>query len=168
MSLSEIYRNPQTIRRPQPLRRPSSLRRLSTFRRREEGQSIVEFALVIPVLALLLLGIMEGGRIFTAYVELQHVARDAARFASLNCTSLAVRDDQISSWVASKLIPHVSGRTSTLNPADLVVNFARLYSGSEVWVQVAVEYPLTIVTPVISNLTGNPLTLQSRMVMRSE
>jgi hypothetical protein len=28
------------------------------------------------MMALLLLGIMEGGRIFSAYVELQHVARD--------------------------------------------------------------------------------------------
>ncbi|MGE5580281.1 MAG: TadE/TadG family type IV pilus assembly protein [Bacillota bacterium] len=145
-----------------------SFRRLSMLRRREEGQSIVEFALVIPVLALLLLGIMEGGRIFTAYVELQHVARDAARFASLNCTSLAVRDDQIGGWVASTLIPHLSGRTSTLDPGAIVVDFDRITSGTETWVEVALEYPLVIVTPVVSDLTGNPLTLQSRMVMRSE
>lgn len=148
--------------------RQGIFRRLSTLRRTENGQSIVEFALVIPMMALLLLGIMEGGRIFSAYVELQHVARDAARFASLNCTSLSVRDDQVASWVASILIPHLAGRTSTLNPGDLVVDFDRVTSGTETWVQVAMEYPLEIVTPVISNLAGSPLVLQSRMVMRSE
>lgn len=34
------------------------------FKRKEEGQAMVEFALVFPILLLLLLGILEFGHIF--------------------------------------------------------------------------------------------------------
>ncbi len=136
--------------------------------RSERAQSIVEFALVIPVLAFLLLGIMEGGRIFSSYVELQHVARDGARYASMNCTSIAVSDDQVDGWVASTLVPHLVSRMSTLNPADLTVDFQRNTAGTETWVELDVSYRLAIETPLVSDITGNPLNLQSRMVMRTE
>lgn len=102
--------------------------------RSERAQSIVEFALVIPVLAFLLLGIMEGGRIFSSYVELQHVARDGARYASMNCTSIEVRDDQVDGWVAAVLMPHLISRMSTLNPTGLTVDFQRNSAGTEAWV----------------------------------
>jgi len=134
------------------------------------GQSIVEMALILPVLAFLLLGIMEGGRIFSSYVELQHVAREGARYASMNCTSIAVRDDQVAGWVTSTLIPWLSSRMSTLNPARLTVDFERntLAGGTETWVELDVSYLLVIETPMVSDITGNPFNLQSRMVMRSE
>lgn len=46
------------------------------------GQTLVEFALTLPILLLLLFGIIEFGRIFQAWVSLQNSARTAARFAS--------------------------------------------------------------------------------------
>lgn len=46
-----------------------------------KGQSLVEFALVLPILLMLLLGIIEGGRIIWAYVTVQNTAREAARYA---------------------------------------------------------------------------------------
>lgn len=134
------------------------------------GQSTVEFALILPILALLLLGIMEGGRIFSAYVELQHVAREGARYASLNCTSFAVRDDQVEDWAAITLIPWISTRLSTLDPSELVVSFSRIANldGTETWVELDISYAMEIQTPVIGDITGNPLNLGSRMVMRTE
>lgn len=141
---------------------------VQALRRSEKGQSIVELALVLPVLALLLLCIMEGGRIFSTYVELQHVAREGARYASMNCTSIAVRDDQIPGWVSSTLLPWLSGRLSTLDPERLTVGLARVASGGEMWVELDVSYPLVIETPIVSDITGSPFQLQSRMVMRSE
>jgi Flp pilus assembly protein TadG len=134
------------------------------------AQSIVELALILPVLTLLLLGIMEGGRIFSAYVELQHVAREGARYAALKCTSIEVRDDQVSVWVTLTLVPLLESRLSTLAADDLAVSFVRSLSadGTEMWVELDVSYPLQIQTPLISDITGNPFNLQSKMVMRSE
>lgn len=50
--------------------------------RPRRGQTIVEFALTLPLLLLLLFGVIEFGRIFQAWVTLQNAARAAARFAT--------------------------------------------------------------------------------------
>jgi Flp pilus assembly protein TadG len=46
-----------------------------------EGQGLVEFALVMPVFLLLVLGIVEFGRLMTAYSSVSTASRDAARYA---------------------------------------------------------------------------------------
>ncbi len=49
--------------------------------RKSRGQALVEFALVAPMLFLLLLGVFEGGR-FVLYMEaLNNAAREGARYA---------------------------------------------------------------------------------------
>jgi hypothetical protein len=50
--------------------------------RRELGQSVVEFALVIPILIVLFVGIADFGRIFNAGVIIEAAARDAAEHAA--------------------------------------------------------------------------------------
>lgn len=46
--------------------------------RAERGQSLVEFALVVPILLVLFLGVADFGRIFNAGIVLEATARDAA------------------------------------------------------------------------------------------
>ena len=48
-------------------------------RSRAEGQSLVEFALVLTPLFLIILGIVQFGFIFNAYVTMTNAAREAAR-----------------------------------------------------------------------------------------
>jgi hypothetical protein len=48
---------------------------------REKGQTLVEFALILPILLLVLFVIIESGRIFQAYITVQHAAREGARYA---------------------------------------------------------------------------------------
>ncbi len=47
------------------------------------GQSLVETALLLPLLTLLLIGVVEFGMIFYAHVQVANAAREAARAASL-------------------------------------------------------------------------------------
>jgi Flp pilus assembly protein TadG len=49
----------------------------------ERGQSLVEFALILPALLFLLLGIVQFGFIFQAYITLSTATREAARDASI-------------------------------------------------------------------------------------
>jgi Flp pilus assembly protein TadG len=58
-------------------------RRILRAGRREEGQSLVEFALILTPLLFLLLGIVQFGFIFQAYVTLSTAAREAARDATI-------------------------------------------------------------------------------------
>ena len=46
------------------------------------GQTLIEFALILPVLLLLLFGIIEFGAAFHAWLTLEHAAREAARYAA--------------------------------------------------------------------------------------
>lgn len=52
------------------------------FRSDRKGAAAAEFALVVPLLAVLLFAFIEGGRMFWAYSIASAAARDAARFAA--------------------------------------------------------------------------------------
>jgi Flp pilus assembly protein TadG len=53
----------------------------ATGRRAERGQTLAEFAIVLPMFLLLIFGVVECGRLFNAYITVQHSAREAARYA---------------------------------------------------------------------------------------
>lgn len=64
-----------------PYYRPSTLR--SRRRRRTRGQSLVEFALVVPIFLLLLCGILDFGVVLYSRMTVINAAREAARAATL-------------------------------------------------------------------------------------
>ena len=51
---------------------------------RETGAAAVEFALILPILLVLVLGIAEMGRAFNIQVSLSEAAREAARYAAIH------------------------------------------------------------------------------------
>jgi Flp pilus assembly protein TadG len=55
----------------------------------ERGAAAVEFALVLPLLLVILLGIIDFGLYFYNDLQLTHVARDAARYLSVDDVSAA-------------------------------------------------------------------------------
>ena len=55
--------------------------------RSDEGQSIVEFAIVLPVLVLLIFGITQFGLAFRNYISITDAARVGARAAAVKRTS---------------------------------------------------------------------------------
>jgi Flp pilus assembly protein TadG len=50
----------------------------------ESGVALVEFALVLPILLVLVLGILDFGRAFNYWIDETHLANEAARFAAVN------------------------------------------------------------------------------------
>lgn len=121
----------------------------------EKGQSMVEFALVIPVFILLLFGILDCGRIFNAYLTIDNAAREAARAASIGkddstVQSIAVNRGSSIHLTASQVAISPGGEKSSGTP-----------------VTIKITYPVDFLTPVIGNIVG-PLTLTNTTVMRVE
>ena len=82
--------------------RSTSRRSALRFRRRREGgAALVEFALVLPMLVLVLFGIIEFGIALNDYQSIRHGAREGARqavvqeygSAGTSCTSIAAPAD---------------------------------------------------------------------------
>jgi Flp pilus assembly protein TadG len=61
---------------------PTRRRRVSL--REEAGAALVEFALIIPVLALMLFGALDIGKAYNYWIDATHLANEGARFAAVN------------------------------------------------------------------------------------
>ena len=65
-----------------------------------EGIALVEFALILPILILLLVGILDTGRAVNAYVTISNASREGARYVALNPTAAP------SAIKSSAVLPH--------------------------------------------------------------
>src|SRR5262249_25698707 len=73
---------PATGQAPERLSRPRG--RFGVLRRDEGGTALVEFALIAPLLFLLIFGIIDFGRALNYYNELTQLAGQGARAAAVN------------------------------------------------------------------------------------
>jgi Flp pilus assembly protein TadG len=88
--------------------------------RSESGSQLVEFALVLPMLLLVVLGIAEFGILFQRYEVLTNAAREGARIAVLpGYNDNAVITARVRSYVTAGRVPTTAG-----NPVVLVENIA--------------------------------------------
>lgn len=126
--------------------------------KKETGQSLVEFALVLPLLILLLFGIVDFGRVFHAYLTIDHVGREAAR-----AVSIGINDDIAKSTAVS------NGASIGLTTTNVDITRESVTVSDQTFtnVEVTINYPVNFLTPVIGNLIG-PLQLEDITTMRVE
>ena len=53
-------------------------------KQKEKGQSLLEFALILPVLLIILAGVLDLGRLYFAYVAVTDAAAEGATYAAMN------------------------------------------------------------------------------------
>jgi len=92
--------------------------------RSEEGAQLVEFALVLPLLLLIMLGIAEFGFMFQRYEVLTNAAREGARLAVLPGYADADVQARVAAYLSSGRVP-----TTGSNPTVLVENVSIPVSG---------------------------------------
>ena len=103
---------------------PIERRRGAPGKSRERGQSVVEFALVLPILVFLMLAVVDFSRIFTTMLSVESAAREAAdfgTFGSQKWSDVAVAgteaDMRNRACVASSTLPdYVGPDDSCTNP----------------------------------------------------
>ncbi|MGM0929965.1 MAG: TadE/TadG family type IV pilus assembly protein [Actinomycetota bacterium] len=125
----------------------------------ERGAAAVEFALVLPVLLLLLLGIVEFGRVYNAQMQLTAAARDGARVMTINSTVSSAADSRAAVIAsAPALAPAITADQITI--AISPGNTGACAPGSVATVTVA--YPMNF----LSGLFGASITLTGKGVMQ--
>jgi Flp pilus assembly protein TadG len=125
--------------------------------RSEHGQTAVEFALVTPLIVVLLLAVIEVGITFNHYVTLTDAARAGAR------TAIVAR---FSGQSATQIAQSVRDAASNLDQAQLGVTVnppVPTVSGSDVTVVASYPYSISILGWVVTSGT-----LSSTMMERVE
>lgn len=141
------------------------MRRKST-RRRSHGQTMVEFALILPIFILVLVGIFDGGRAVFAFHTVNNAAREGGRQAIV---------DQTFDHIQARAAQHAVALG--VDPADVIVDYRDAATPEserscldnegndavgtqyiyECIAVVRVPYLYTAATPIIGNLIGPTL-----------
>jgi TadE-like protein len=138
------------------------------------GQSMVEFALILPILMFLLMGFFDLGRVVLAHDALGHAAREAARYAIVHGATITVHGGSLTgSCPAGPLPAGVAAPAPTTacpNPSpstqaikDEAIEQARA-AGSVVTVEVCYGLNCTgdTHTTGAANVRGTPVTVTVR------
>jgi Flp pilus assembly protein TadG len=135
---------------------------------RSRGQALVEFALILPVLLLLLVITLDFGRLFFSYIQITNAAREAANYGSHVPTDLVGMQAKAGQETNSQgqrgenatVITAVC-KDSATPPNTVLCSAASGGAGSGNTVTVNVNEPFTFLTPLISGFFGGNLTMSS-------
>jgi len=88
------------------------------LRRQFSGQDMVEFALVVPFILILIMGIFDLGRITFLYSTITNISREGARYGVVNqCDTAGVKAAAMGKAIGIDLDPD-EDFTITWNPPD--------------------------------------------------
>ncbi|MEO8229803.1 MAG: TadE family protein [Chloroflexota bacterium] len=139
--------------------------------RRSRGQSVAEFAVVLPIMLLILAGAVDLGRAFYAYVAVENAAKEGALYGArhpmCDSASSTCPDPRNVRWIveneaanlkdrsgASQLTTRAACRT----PAGGLVQPINDCVNGNIYV-VEVTHTFRLVTPILGDIVGSSLTL---------
>ena len=159
--------------------------------RKRRGQALAEMAVMVPFLVIGMMGMLDLGRAFYYQISLTNAVREAARYGALPyytglspaCSAVPpaaspgancpVPGDQ---KIRDRLAQELTGTGFVIDPAKIQVLPAegrRVQdcgtSGScQYAITVTATYQFKFITPIIGDLIGNPLTLKTSSIFRTE
>ena len=128
---------------------------LRTTLRDERGASAVEFAFILPLLIVLVLGIAEFGHAFQVQGTLSAAAREGVRAMALRNNPVDAK--AVVREAASSLDPDITDAQITITPASCPVT-----GTANTTVRLTVTYPM----PFLTGFFGSGVTLSGTGVMR--
>lgn len=136
----------------------------SKFARR--GQAVVEFALVLPLVLILVIGVFEFARAWNIQQVLTDAAREGARVAVVGSgagESKAVIESKVNTVINNAL------SVAAIDPADVVIEGAGEGRGNPVKVRIELPYRFSFLGPLMGWTIGkSSLTLRTSITMRNE
>jgi Flp pilus assembly protein TadG len=139
---------------------------------REEGATIVSFALAGILFLFIIFGLMEMSSVLSAWIVITNEAREAARYGAVTydgtvdpATELANEQVTIRAYVQQRL----NGQLAVSGVYRLPdVAFIPTGSNQSPLVQVTIYYQVPLVIPVVANMLPNPFPIAARSAMRGE
>jgi Flp pilus assembly protein TadG len=140
-------------------------RALSGRSRRSRGDAIVEFAILAPVLVLILFGVLEMGRVVNAWLVVHNAAREGARAGVRvypDAASATAAQSAASAYLTSGLGPGVRGDIASPSTPPTV----QVTSDT---VQVTTSTDVQLYTPLFQAIAGtSAVHVQASASMRRE
>lgn len=155
-------RTARRSRRPRSASRPTAAPRLKLAHRARDGQTLVEFALILPLLVMLTVGVIDAGRAVAEYNLVSEAARAGARVGRITPTQSAIE-------------AAVLKELGTLN-ASPTVTYGVCTSGCEAYGSEGGEPFITVTVsamyqPLVGQITGIigaiPLTATSQQFLNN-
>ena len=132
-------------------------------RGREQGTSLVEFALIVPLFVLALFGLFDLGRAVYTQHTLAQAAREASRVAVVSPAATSTKYTAIRN-AALAAAPAVALQASDVTGSGCADCFYPdgTVTGGRVVVNVSAR--IAFVTPIVSNLVGGDVTVTAESV----
>ena len=123
----------------------------------EQGQTLVEFALILPILLALVIGIFDFGSAFNHKNDLNFLANTAARFAEVNQCLPCSSGQTINQYVAT---------TADFGPAPTITICEPNGTAVGQPLQVTASAPFNWLSVNLPGLPKTPTTLKSTVTVR--
>lgn len=119
----------------------------------EKGASAVEFALILPILIILVFGIVQFGIAFNNYITITHAAREGARIAAVD-----LNNPDLKNIIIERAYP------VSITPDDIVISTPE---GTDIGdpVEVEITYNISITIPLVGSWD---IPLKNKAIMRLE
>jgi hypothetical protein len=129
---------------------------------KEHGQSLVEFAITLPLLCLLLLGVVDLGVGFKTYIGLTNAAREGARWITINPD-----DPQYAVTLIGKEVSDIGLFNNEIGAGSYEVSFtpnkAEYAAGENV--EITIHYDYEMLFGSLTNLPTIPFEASATMVV---
>jgi Flp pilus assembly protein TadG len=122
----------------------------------QRGQSLTEFALIVPVLMLLICAIIDFGLLSFGYMDLHMIAQESARLGGLGQGDAAITQYALDMYSGS-----IEGMQVLIQPDETLRK-----SGD--YVTVSLLVPFDAATPVFSNLLPLDFNIEADSTIRVE
>jgi Flp pilus assembly protein TadG len=125
----------------------------------ERGATMVEFAMIAPILFLVIFGVIEMGLLFQAWVSVQHGSELGARFAVVGASTCTSGGSDRMTCIISEArkgvgqLKNPNSATITVDSWDFpsyTVKTSNSAGGECDAVQVTVTYTYNVITPLVS------------------
>jgi Flp pilus assembly protein TadG len=130
------------------------------IRRRQRGDAVIEFAMLAPILLLILFGILEVGRLVDAWIVVENAAREGARVGAetVGATPGIAAQQAALNYLTSGLAPR-GDISSTAVPTPVVTSDS---------VHVTARANVQLYTPLFRALLPAPVPVSATASMRRQ